>query len=165
MTFDIDANGILHVSAKDLGTGKEQKMTISAPQKLADDEIQRMVEDAEEHAEEDRRRREAAETRNQADSLLYATDRMLEEMAEQISEETKAAVEAKAADLRDALGGDDLAAIKAAMEALSKESQKIGEEIYRKVQEAPPATPPPEGSEEESGDVVDADYEESDEGE
>jgi molecular chaperone DnaK len=158
VTFDIDASGILHVNAKDMGTGKEQEMTITAPMKLDDDEIQRMITEAEEHAEEDRRRREEAETRNQADSMTYATEKMLEEMGDQISEDTKKAVEEKIRELREALEGEDLGKLKSAMEALNKESQKIGMEIYQKAQASQATAPPSEGEEK---DVVDAEFEES----
>ena len=131
VTFDIDANGIVHVSAKDLGTGKEQSMTITGGSALPKDDIQQMVKDAEAHAEEDRKRREAAEVRNQADSLVYQTDKTLREHGEKLDAAVKADVEEAVNDLREALKGDDADAIKQKMEALGSRSQKLAEAIYQ----------------------------------
>lgn len=164
VTFDIDANGILNVNAKDLGTGKEQKITITAAKKLSKEEIDKAVKDAERFAEEDRRRRDAAETRNQADSLIYTTEKMLKEMAEQISEATKKSIQEKLGELRKALEGQDIQQIKKKMEELNAEVQKIGLEIYQKT--AAQQAKPPEGETTKGpgGErVVDADFEESEE--
>ncbi len=163
VTFDIDANGIINVSAKDLGTGKEQKMMITATKRLGDNEIDRMVKDAEKFAEDDRKRKEAVEVRNQADQAIYTTEKMLKEMGEKISEDTKKSVQEKVDDLRKALDTNDITNIKSALDALNQEVQKIGVEIYQKTQ-ASQAAPPPSGKPKDSkpGDdnVVDADYKE-----
>lgn len=164
VSFDIDASGILHVSAKDLGTGKEQAITITASTKLSEEKIQEMIKEAEKYAEEDRKRKEAAETRNMADSVIYSTEKMLEEMGEQISEETKKSVREKLEELKKALEGDDIQKIKTKIEELNKETQKIGVEIYQKAQ-AERAAAPSEDEEKKSSkdkDVVDADFEELD---
>ena len=116
VTFDIDANGIVHVSAKDRATSKEQSMTITGQSSLNKDDINRMVKDAEAHAEEDRKRREEAEVRNNADTLVYQTEKVLREQGDKVSADEKAAVEAPLADLKSALGGSDVEAIKSATE-------------------------------------------------
>ena len=131
VTFDIDANGILHVSAKDLGTGKEQKITITASSGLSKEEIEKMRKDAELHAEEDKTRREEIEIRNQADNLLYRTEKMLKDNAAQISGDDKNKIERAVADLKDALKGSDVSAIKSASEKLNEASQAIWAEIYK----------------------------------
>jgi molecular chaperone DnaK len=131
VTFDIDANGIVHVSAKDLGTGKEQSMTITGGSALPKDDIEQMIKDAEAHADEDRRRKEAAETRNQADSLAYQTGKTLSEHGDKLDEATKAEVEQALSDLRESLKGEDVDDIKAKMEALGPKSQKLAEAIYQ----------------------------------
>src|SRR5690625_1913458 len=118
VTFDIDANGIVHVSAKDLGTGKEQSMTITGGSALPKDDIEQMIQDAEAHAEEDRKRREAVELRNQADTLVYQTDKSLKEHGEKLDEAVKADVEQALTELKGALEGDDIDAVKEKMEAL-----------------------------------------------
>src|SRR5215207_371656 len=123
VTFDIDANGIVHVAARDKATGKEQSMTITGQSTLSKDEIQKMVKDAEAHAEEDRQRREEAEVRNQADTLVYQTEKLLRDQGDKISGDEKSAVEEKLADLKTALGGSDLEAMKAASETLMSASQ------------------------------------------
>ena len=165
VTFDIDASGILTVAATDKGTGKTEKLTILAPQRMSKDQIGRAMGDAESHAEEDRRRRELVETRNEADSVIYATEKMLREMGDKISEATKKAVQEKVEDLRKVLGADDIQTLRKAVEALKSEAQKIGLEIYQKSQAT--ATPPPSGGEPSSPDggekVVDADFKEVDE--
>src|SRR5499426_708871 len=130
VTFDIDANGIVHVSAKDRATGKEQSMTITGQSSLARDEIDRMVKDAEAHAEEDRRRREEAEVRNQADTLVYQTEKLLKEQGDKISGDEKSAVEDKLGDLRTALGGSDIEAIRNATDALMSASQSFTQKLY-----------------------------------
>ena len=130
VTFDIDANGIVHVAAKDRATGKEQSMTITGQSSLAKDDIDKMVRDAEAHAEEDRRRREEAEVRNQADTLVYQTDKLLKEQGDKISGDEKSAVEDKLADLRTALGGTDIEAIRNATDALMSASQGFTQKLY-----------------------------------
>ncbi len=130
VAFDIDANGIVHVSAKDLGTGKEQSMTITGGTALSKDEIDRMMKDAEAHAEEDRQRKEEAEVRNHADSLLFATEKLLKEHGDKVADEDKAGIETAVANLREALAGTDLAAITSAHEALNAANQQFSEKLY-----------------------------------
>jgi len=130
VTFDIDANGIVHVSAKDRATNKEQSMTISGQSTLSKDDINQMVKDAEAHAEEDRQRREEVEIRNNADSLVYQTEKVLREQGEKVSSQEKAAVEAPLALLKTALEGNDSAAIKSATEALMSASQEFSQKLY-----------------------------------
>ncbi|MBX6390036.1 MAG: molecular chaperone DnaK [Frankia sp.] len=130
VTFDIDANGIVHVSAKDLGTGKEQSMTITGGSALPKDEIDKMIREAEQYAEEDRHRREAAEIRNQGESLVYSTERFLAENGDKIDASIKADVEEKLATLRAAVSGTDTAAIRTATEELAKASSAMGESLY-----------------------------------
>jgi molecular chaperone DnaK len=130
VTFDIDANGIVHVSAKDRATNKEQSMTITGQSSLAKDDIERMVKDAEAHADEDRRRREEAEVRNQADTLVYQTEKLLKEQGDKISGDEKSAVEAKLGDLKGALGGSDVEAIRNATDALMSASQTFTQKLY-----------------------------------
>ncbi len=130
VTFDIDANGIVHVSAKDRATNKEQSMTITGQSSLDKDTIDKMVKDAEAHAEEDRRRKEEVEIRNNADSLVYQTEKMLKDQAEAVSDDEKSAIEAKIVDTKTALEGSDLEAIKSATEALMNASQEFGQRLY-----------------------------------
>ena len=134
VTFDIDANGIVHVSAKDRGTGKEQSVTITGGSSLPKEDIDRMVREAEEHAAEDKKRREEADTRNQAEQAVYATEKLLKDEADKISEETRAAVQKDVDAVKEALKGDDIEAVKTAMAALSESGMKIGQEIYAKQQ-------------------------------
>ncbi|MCY4423346.1 MAG: molecular chaperone DnaK [Acidimicrobiaceae bacterium] len=130
VTFDIDANGIVHVSAQDKATGKEQSMTITGQSSLDTDVIDQMVADAEAHADEDNRRREEAEVRNTADTLLYQTEKLLNDQAEAVSDGEKETINAKLADLRSALEGDDIEAVKSATEALMTASQEFGQRLY-----------------------------------
>ncbi|OLF05155.1 molecular chaperone DnaK [Actinophytocola xanthii] len=130
VTFDIDANGIVQVSAKDLGTGKQQSMTITGGSALPKDDIDRMIKDAEAHAEEDKRRREEAEVRNQAETLVYQTEKFVKDNDEKIPTEVKDKVNSAIQDAQDALKGNDTATIKAAMEKLATESQAMGSAIY-----------------------------------
>jgi molecular chaperone DnaK len=130
VTFDIDANGIVHVSAKDRATSKEQSMTITGQSSLAKDDIAKMVKDAEEHAEEDKARREEAEIRNNADSLVYQTEKVLREQGEKVTEEERTAVEGPMAELKTLLQGSDNAAIKAATEKLMTASQAFSQKLY-----------------------------------
>jgi molecular chaperone DnaK len=130
VTFDIDANGIVHVSAKDLGTGKEQRMTISGGSALPKEDIERMMRDAEQYAEEDKQRRDEAETRNQAEALVYQTEKFLGENGDKLPAEGKADVESLLTDLKSVLGGSDIAAIRTKSEELAKKSQELGGALY-----------------------------------
>ena len=130
VTFDIDANGIVHVSAKDRATSKEQSMTITGQSSLNKDDIDKMVKDAEAHAEEDRLRRDEAEVRNNADSLVYQTEKVLREQGDKVSEDERTAVEGPLADLKTALQGSDTAAIKSATEKLMESSQAFSQKLY-----------------------------------
>jgi molecular chaperone DnaK len=130
VTFDIDANGIVHVSAKDRATGKEQSMTITGQSSLNKDDIDRMVRDAEAHAEDDRRRHEEAEIRNHADSLVYQTEKMLKDQASSFSGPQKESVETDLTSLKDALSGSDVEGIKSATEKLAVGVQELGKQLY-----------------------------------
>jgi molecular chaperone DnaK len=131
VTFDIDANGILHVGAKDLGTGKEQKITITASSGLSKDEIEKMRRDAESHAEDDKKQREEVETRNEADSAVYRSEKMLKDTADKISGDDKAKIEKAVAEVKEALKGSDTAAIKSAAEKLNEAWQAASAELYK----------------------------------
>ncbi len=151
VTFDIDANGIVHVSAKDKATNNEQSMTITGQSSLDKDVIDQMVQDAETHAEEDKSRREEAEVRNNADNLVYQTEKMLTDQAENISEEEKSTVQEKLTELKTLLDGDDIESIKNATEALMAASQEFGQRIYESA-----AQENSESQSSENDDVVDA---------
>ncbi|PWK90511.1 molecular chaperone DnaK [Lentzea atacamensis] len=170
VTFDIDANGIVHVFAKDLGTGKEQSMTITGGSALPKEDIDRMVKDAEAHAEEDKRRREEAEVRNQAETLVYQTEKVVKENDDKLPSDIKEKVTAAIAEANEALKGTDINAIKAAVEKLATESQAIGQAIYANAPgaagaEAPGADAPGAGAGAKAGqdDVVDAEIVDEDE--
>ncbi|MDH6141190.1 MULTISPECIES: molecular chaperone DnaK [Kitasatospora] len=154
VTFDIDANGIMHVGAKDLGTGKEQKMTVTGGSALPKQDIDRMVRDAEEYAAEDRARREAAETRNQAEQLVYTTEHFIRDNQDRIPAEVRNEVEAAVAELKERLKGEDGAAIRAASEKLAEVSQKLGQAMYGQAQ--PGAGPADAAGEPAEDEVVDA---------
>lgn len=156
VTFDIDANGIVHVSAKDLGTSKEQSMTITGGSALPKDDIEKMVRDAEQYAEEDKQRREEAETRNQGESLVYSTERFLAENGDKVDATIKADVEEKLADLRAATAGTDIAAIRTATEELGKASTAMGQSMYAEAQAAGAAGGGPGAAPGADDDVVDA---------
>jgi molecular chaperone DnaK len=130
VTFDIDANGIVHVSAKDRATNKEQSMTITGQSSLNKDQIDQMVRDAEAHAAEDARRREEAEIRNKADSLVYQTEKLLVDQGDKLSPEDRSNVEGRLAELKTALAGEDMAAISAATDALMSASQEFSQKLY-----------------------------------
>jgi molecular chaperone DnaK len=136
VTFDIDANGIVHVSAKDLGTGKEQSMTITGGSALPKDDIERMMKEAETYAEEDKKRREEAETRNQAEALVHQTQKFLAENGDKLPAEGKADVEAALTDLTGVLGGSDVTAIREKSETLARKSQELGGALYAQQQAA-----------------------------
>jgi molecular chaperone DnaK len=161
VTFDIDANGIVHVSAKDLGTGREQSMTITGGSALPKDDIDRMVKDAEQYAEEDRLRREEAEVRNQADTLVYSTEKFLAENGDKVDDATKSDVQEKLTSLKSVLGGSDQAAIRTATEELGKASSAMGQAMYANAQASGEAGPGAPGTGPQAGaaaddDVVDA---------
>ena len=163
VSFDIDANGILSVSAKDKATGKEQSIVIKASSGLSDDEIDQMVKDAEAHAEEDRKFQELVQARNAADALIHATTKAMEDLGDKVSGEERAQVESAANDLKEALKGDDLAAIEAKTKALSDASGDIAQRAYQEAQQKASAgeQAPPPGSGSDDG-VVDADFDEVD---
>ena len=170
VTFDIDANGIVQVSAKDTATGKEQQIRIQASGGLSDADIDKMVKDAEAHADEDKEKRALIEARNQAEALVHGTEKNLAEHGDKIGADDKAAVEAGIQTLKDALGGEDKGAIEAATQALAQSAQKIGEAIYKASQEAAAAEggdeaaaeAKPAGDGTDDDKVVDADFEEVD---
>ncbi|WP_278553583.1 molecular chaperone DnaK [Parvimonas micra] len=159
VTFDIDANGIVNVSAKDLGSGNEQKITITASTKLSEDEINKKVREAEQFAQEDKKKKEIVETKNNAESLIYQTEKTLKDLEGKISEEEKSSINAKIEDLKSALTTDNVEDIKEKNDALTQEFYKISEKLYQN------ANPQGQGAEQKKDDVVDADYEVVDEDE
>ncbi len=162
VTFDIDANGIVNVSAKDKGTGKEQKIQIQASGGLSEEEINQMVKDAESNKEADKKKREAVDSRNQADTLLHSTEKNLKEHGSKVSETDKKSIEDASANLRNALKGTDVEEIKKKTQDLVQASMKLGEAIYKSQQSANPSDAPKDAKEEGKKDdnVVDADFEE-----
>ena len=171
VTFDLDANGILHVSAKDLGTGKEQSIRITASSGLTEEEIDKMKKDAEIHAEEDKKRRELVETKNQADALVHSTEKSLKELGDKVDAETRTNVENEIENVKKALEGDDVDAIKTAVEALTAASHKLAELMYAQASQNNPDMDGGSDGGDDSGpqnpkndkgddDVVDADFEE-----
>ncbi|WP_426625648.1 molecular chaperone DnaK [Leifsonia sp. McL0607] len=170
VTFDIDANGIVHVSAKDKGTGKEQSMTITGGSSLPKDDIERMVREAEEHAAEDKKRRESAETRNQAEQLVYSIEKLIKDNEDKLPEDVKNEVQGDVDALKTALAGDDDEAVKTAYDKLNESQGKLGQAIYSAAQasEAPAgdageAGAQGEGSSSEDEDVIDAEVVEDEE--
>ncbi len=172
VTFDIDANGIVNVSAKDLGTGKEQKITITSSSGLSKDEIDRMTKEADAHSEEDKRKREEVEARNQLDSMVYNTDKMLRENKEKVASDDAAAVEAALANARQALEGTDAAAMNTAKDQLTAAAHKLAEAMYKSASAQREGQAPPPGGgeagagggngEAKPGDVIDAEYVDAD---
>ncbi len=166
VSFDLDANGILHVSAKDLGTGKEQSIKITASSGLSEEEIKKMQEDAEAHAEEDQKRKEQVETKNQADAMIYSTEKSLRDLGDKVDAETKTKVEKEIESLKKKMEGDDIAAIKQGLESLTQASHKLAEMMYSQAGQEPSggseagAEEASSGKKGEDDDVVDADYEE-----
>jgi molecular chaperone DnaK len=174
VTFDIDANGIVHVSAKDLGTGKEQSIRITAPKKLSKEEIEKMVKEAEKFATEDTKKKEEVEVINQADNLVYATEKSLREFGDKVSQAERADIEARLNDLKQAIKDKNIERIKKGMEELTKASHKLAEEIYKqaaakqqqgqaqgqKAQEQPEE--PKEEKKKKDEDIIDAEYKEED---
>ena len=157
VTFDIDANGIVKVSAKDKGTGKEQQITISGSTALSDDEVDRMVKDAEAHAEEDKKQKEEVEVRNQADSLVYSTEQTLNELGDKVNADLKGKTEAAIADAKKALEGSDIEAIKSSSEALQSVAYELAQIVYADAQQASGAADGAAAAGDD--DVVDADFE------
>ena len=170
VTFDIDANGIVHVSAKDLGTGKEQAIKIESSGGLSEEEVEKMVNDAEQYADEDKAKRESVEVKNQAETLIYSTEKSVSELGDKLPEEDKTKIEACTEQLKKSVEADDIEAIKSDIEALSQASHKMAEMLYSQQQETQESQDPGDGSdqqpdgEEKSGkedeDIVDADFEE-----
>jgi len=170
VTFDIDANGIVHVSAKDLGTGKEQSIRITAPKKLSKEEIEKMIKEAEKFASEDAKRKEQAELINQADALVYTTEKSLREFGDKISQSERAEIEAKLSDLKQAMKDKDTERIKRMMEELTRASHKLAEEIYKQASqkqkektETKEERQSEEPKERKKEDIIDAEYKEEDE--
>jgi molecular chaperone DnaK len=145
VTFDIDANGIVHVSAKDLGTGREQSIRITAPSGLSKEEIDKLVKEAETHAEDDHRKRELVEARNQADTLIYTTQRTLADLGDKVDTATKSDIEGRIAELKTAMDSSDMEAIKHKSEELMKASHKLAEQMYAKTGGGPEGGPGPGG--------------------
>ena len=164
VTFDIDANGIINVTAKDKGTGKEQAITITSSTKLSDEEIEQKIKEAEMNAEADAKRQEEIEIRNNADSLIYTSEKTLDELKDQVSEDEKSKVEGLVAELRELIAGDDVAAIKEKSDELSNVIQEIGAKIYQQAQAEAQAqqqagADPNAGAQDNDDDTIDADYE------
>ncbi len=163
--FSIDANGILHVTAKDKGTGKEQTIQIQGSSGLDENEINKMREDAEAHAEDDKKRRELVDTKNQGDSQAYQMEKQLKDLGEKISAEDRSNVESAISALKDTLKNDDVDAIKAAMETLNGASHKIAEAMYAQASDEGTTDQPtgdvgaPDDKGDDDGDVIDAEYE------
>ena len=170
VTFDIDANGIVHVSAKDLGTGKEQAIKIESSGGLSEEEVEKMVNDAEQYADEDKVKRESVEVKNQAETLIYSTEKSVSELGDKLPEEDKTKIEACTEQLKKSVESDDIEAIKSDIEALSQASHKMAEMLYSQQQETQESQDPgdegdqqPDGVEKsgkEDEDIVDADFEE-----
>jgi len=166
VTFDIDANGIVHVSATDKGTGKEQKITITGSSGLDENEIKRMVNESKEHEEDDKKAKESAETKNQADTMVYQTEKTLKEHGDKLAEDDRKEIESALEDVKKTMGAEDAEAVKAAVEKLQTASHKLAEEVYKKTAEsgaAPGGQSGPEGETGQQGadakdDVVDAEF-------
>jgi molecular chaperone DnaK len=171
VTFDIDANGIVNVQAKDLGTGKEQKITITASSGLSKDEVQKMTREAESHAEEDKKRREEIELRNRADQAVYGAERMLKDTGDKIGSAEKTAIESAMEEVKKAMEGTDVAAIQRALDQLTAAQHKAAENLYRQQAQSGGASTgsgpsasagqgassgASQGGEQKSGDVIDA---------
>jgi molecular chaperone DnaK len=165
VTFDIDANGILNVSAKDMGTGKQQAITITAPNKLSEDEIDQKIKEAEQHAAEDKKRQEEVEIRNNADSMIYTSEKTLEELGDKVQPDQKTKIEDLVKELREIIAGDDLPSIKSKTEELTKAVQEVGAAIYQQAQQEQAQKAQQEDQKQQAGqdsqddDTIDADYE------
>jgi len=173
VAFDIDANGILNVSAKDLGTGKQQSIEIKSSSGLSDQEVEKMTKDAEAHAEEDKKKRQVVDLKNQADQLIYSTEKTLKEHGDKVSAETRGKIESAANNLKEAIKGEDADAIKKAIENLGTTSQELGKVLYEEAAkkqaasaptgqagQAPPSEEEPERQ--KPDDVIDAEFEAKD---
>ena len=165
VTFDIDANGIVNVSAKDKGTGKEQQIKIQASGGLSEEEIDKMVKEAEANAEEDKKKREVIDTKNQADTMVHSAEKNLKEFGDKVSDQEKTAIENDIKSLKDSLESDDIEKIKKGLEALTQSSMKLGEAMYKAQQQEnpqPQGDPGQQGPDSEKKDekVVDAEFEE-----
>ena len=165
VTFDIDANGIVHVSAKDLGTGKEQSIKITASSGLSEEEIKRLVKDAEMHSEEDKKKKELAETRNHADTLIYSTEKTVKDLGDKVESSLKSDIDSAVERLKKAMEGSDTAEIKRLSDELTQSSHKLAEKMYSQASQQGPGTGPeaeagPSGGKKPDDDVVDADFEE-----
>ena len=166
VTFDIDANGIVHVSAKDLGTGNEQKITITASSGLSEQDIERMMKDAESHAEEDRKARELADVKNNAENLIYSTEKSLREMGDRVDADTRSGIENAAAELKKVMDGEDVDEIKAKTDALMQASHKLAEAVYQQAQQQhAQSSADGQGGGQQDENVEEADYEVIDEDE
>ena len=165
VSFDIDANGLINVSAKDMGTGKEQRITITASNKLSKDEIDKKVKEAEAHSEEDKKRQEEIEVRNNADSMIYTSEKTLEELGEKVDAEKKSKIESLVKELRELVASDDVGAIKSKTDELTKVVQEVGAAIYQEAQQAQAQQEAQGGAEEtteekkDDDETIDADYE------
>jgi len=173
VAFDIDANGILNVSAKDLGTGKQQSIEIKSSSGLSDEEIKKMTEQAQDHAEEDKKKRQVVDLKNQADQLIYSTEKTLNEHGDKVTAQTRGKIENAVTNLKDTLKGDDADAIRKAAENLGKASQELGRVLYEEAAKktaasdqtgGPAQTTPPENEarKKDKGDVIDAEFEAKD---
>ncbi len=173
VTFDIDRDGIVHVGAKDLGTGKEQSMRITAPKKLSKEEIDKMVKEAEKFSDEDKKKKEEVEIKNQADTLAYSVEKSLKDFGDKVTQDERLKIEQKLNDLKEALKGNDVERIKKEMEELSKAAHKLAEEVYKAAQakaketqqgQAQPGTDTGKAEEPKKkaggGDVIDAEFKE-----
>ena len=170
VTFDIDANGIVHVSAKDMGTGKEQAIKIESSGGLSEEDVEKMINEAEQFADEDKAKRESVDVKNQAETLIYSTEKSVSELGDKLSEEDKSKIEACTEQLKKSIETDDVDAIKSDIEALSQASHKMAEMLYSQQQAKPEGDDSSEGGEEtsageeksakEEDDIVDADFEE-----
>jgi molecular chaperone DnaK len=170
VTFDIDVDGIVHVSAKDMATEKEQSMTVTGGSALSKDEIDKMMREAESHAEEDKRKKEEAEARNEADNLVYGTEKSLREVGDKLGSDDKSKIEVALNEVKEALKGSDIEKIKSATENLKQASYKMAEVVYAQQQAQQQARSQAQAgggteAQAEEGEVVDADYEVVDEGE
>ena len=166
VTFDIDANGIVHVSAKDLGTGKEQSIKITASSGLSEEEIKRLVKDAEMHSEEDKKKKELAEARNHADTLIYSTEKTVKDLGDKVESSLKSDIDSVIERLKKAMEGSDAGEIKRLTDELTQTSHKLAEKMYSQASQqggpgaGPEAQAGPSGGKKPDDDVVDADFEE-----
>ncbi|NAP01389.1 Hsp70 family protein, partial [Halomonas sp. MG34] len=162
VSFDIDANGIVNVRAKDMGTNKEQSITIKSSSGLSDEEVEKMVQEAEENADADKKRREEVELRNEADQLVFTTDKTIKDLGDNVSDEEKQKAEAAKEELKSAIESDDLDQIKEKKDALQEQVQQLSVKMYEQMQKDAEAQQGQEGQENSGDDVVDADYQEVD---